>query len=334
MIWEETIQLKFCLLNAENLFLLFDKTPSPDDLKLDEVQWQKLSNSIYPNKTLSKCKELAAIFKELQLDIIMLCEVGGIESLKNFNDLFLNQEYSVALIEGNSDRNIDVGFLIKKNSTFYFDLTTNKNRSINFLYHHERHLKTPPENKLSRDCVELKLFKKDINKPFLNILLTHLKSRLDPEKKDPNGFERRSAELKTVLEIQQELQGKYPEVPLILAGDFNGNASRHSTEEEFKDIYVKTSLEDVLELSQTPIDKRATFYQVKTSGRTDGKQIDYCFLTSSTVKYLDPTSANVYRYKDNYGFEKDIPTSLDKKFELPSDHYPIVFSLSNLPTKV
>lgn len=160
MIWKETIQLKFCLLNAENLFLLFDKTPTADDLKLDEVQWQKLSNSIYPNKPLAKCKALAQIFQEIKADIIMFCEVGGLESLKNFNLLFLNNEYSTALIEGNSDRNIDVGFLIKKNLPFYFDLASNKNRSINFLYTHEKNLKAPPENKLSRDCVELKLFKK------------------------------------------------------------------------------------------------------------------------------------------------------------------------------
>lgn len=333
MIWKETIQLKFCLLNAENLFLLFDKTPTAEDLKLDEVQWQKLSNSIYPNKQLAKCKALSLIFQEMKADIIMFCEVGGLESLKNFNSLFLNNEYSTALVEGNSDRNIDVGFLIKKNMPFYFDLASNKNRSINFLYHHEKNLKAPPENKLSRDCVELKLFKKDLDRPFLNILLTHLKSRLDPEKKDPNGFERRKAEMKTVLDIQQELQDKQDDVPLILAGDLNGNASRHFTEEEFKEIYTKSNLEDALELANIPVEKRATYYQVKNNAKTEGKQIDFCFLTPLAAKYLDPQTACVYRYKDEFGFEKDIPSSLDKKFELPSDHYPVVFTLKDLPTE-
>lgn len=333
MIWKETIQLKFCLLNAENLFLLFDKSLTKEDLKLDEVQWQKLSNSVYPNKPLAKCKELGKIIQDLNPDIIMLCEVGGLESLKNFNTLFLNQEYSTALIEGNSDRNIDVGFLVKKALPFYFDLATNKNRSINFLYHHEKNLKTPPDNKLSRDCAELKLFKKDLDKPFLNILLTHLKSRLDPEKKDPYGFERRSAEMKTVIEIEQEIEKKYPQVPLILAGDLNGNASRHNTEEEFKEIYAKTQLEDILELAQYPVEKRASFYQVRSNAKTEGKQIDFCFLTPLTASYLEKSSACVYRYKDDYGFEKDIPTSLDKKFELPSDHYPLVFTLKDIPTE-
>ncbi|MBN8536796.1 MAG: hypothetical protein J0M15_07065 [Deltaproteobacteria bacterium] len=333
MMWKETIQLKLFCLNAENLFLLFDKDPNKEDLKLDEIQWQKQSTSLFPNKSLAKCKVLAQVIQEIDPDIIMLCEVGGLESLQNFNSLFLNQSYYTALIEGNSDRHIDIGFLIKKTLPIYFDLTTNKNKSINFLYPHEKNAKVIPNNKLSRDCVELKLFKKDIDKPFLNILLTHLKSRLDPEKKDPNGFERRRAEMKTVLDIQKDLLSKYPQVPLILAGDLNGNASRLQTEEEFKEIYTRTSMEDVLELAQYPVEKRNTFYQVKMNAKTEGKQIDYCFLTPLAGSYLEKNSVFVYRYKDDYGFEKDIPTSLEKKFELPSDHYPLVFSLKDLPTE-
>jgi len=333
MPWTESTDLKIALLNTENLFLLFDQSPTQEHTKLDEIQWQKLSTSIYPNKNLAKLKELARTFKDMDADIILLCEVGGPESLKHFNELFLENKYSTALMEGNSDRNIDVGFLVRKNLPFYFDLSTNKHRLINFNYDSERFLKTPPEHKLSRDCAELKLFQRESDKPFLNILLTHLKSRLDPEKKDPNGFARRQAELKTVVDIANEVQKRNPNVPMILAGDFNGNASLRSTDEEFKYLYEHTQMQDVLELGGLADERRATFAQVRAGLRSDGRQIDFCFLTPKAAQYLDKSSAIVYRYKDSYGFDLDLPITLEQKLELPSDHYPIFFKLQNVPFK-
>jgi len=324
------INLKMSLLNAENLFLLFDSPPTKDHLKMDEAQWQKLSSSIYENKSLEKLNALAKSFQDINADIIMLCEVGGPESLKNFNEFFLDSKYSVALMEGNSDRNIDVGFLVRKDLPFYFDLSSNKNRSINFVYPHERGQNPPPTHKFSRDVAELKCFTKNADQPFLIFLLTHLKSRRDPEKKDPNGFERRKAELRTLIEIEQETEKKYPEIPLIMAGDFNGNAGFNNPDEEFKIIYSNTSLKDVLELQQVPAPERATYYQVKTLGKTDGRQIDFCFLNPTATQFLKAGSCSVYRYKDEYGFKIDIPQNLEAKLQLPSDHYPLVFELEGL----
>ena len=106
--------LKLGLFNAENLFLLFDHPVPQHFQKLTEPQWQKLSASVYENKPLKKCLEIAEIIRSENPDVFMLCEVGGHESLNNFNRLFLDDKYHTALIEGNSDRNIDVGFLIKK----------------------------------------------------------------------------------------------------------------------------------------------------------------------------------------------------------------------------
>ena len=112
------LQLKFGLFNVENLFLLFDQEIPAHFQKLNEAQWQKLSNSVYENKTLVKCNSIAQIIKENDPDIMMLCEIGGSDSLHNFNKLFLDNKYNVALLEGNSDRNIDVGYLIKKDVSF------------------------------------------------------------------------------------------------------------------------------------------------------------------------------------------------------------------------
>lgn len=337
MSWARNIPLKCCLLNAENLFLLFDQKPQRNLQQYDETQWQKLSTSIYENKPLKKCFDLQKTLNDIDADIILLCEVGGPESLNNFNEYFLEKKYSPAIIEGNSDRNIDVGFLIKKDLNFYYDLLSNKHRPINYLYPHERQSADAgypaklTSHKLSRDCIELRLFERDREKPFLIFLLTHLKSRLDPERIDPGGQERRAAELKTVVEIYQELANKYPQVPISLCGDLNGDASRSSPDQEFKPIYELTDLEDVLEHTQVKRELRSTFYQIRNGGRSEGKQIDYAFINPELKKYLKPQGSYVYRYKDEFGFNIDAPTSLDAKLQLPSDHYPLVFEFIQLP---
>jgi hypothetical protein len=329
---ESFLNLKFTLLNAENLFLLFDKKPDEHSLKLEEVQWQKLSTSVFENKPLYKLIELQKAIFEMNPDILMLCEVGGEESLRNFNELFLGNQYYTALMEGNSNRNIDVGFLIKKELPFYFDLQSNKNRPINFNYALDITADKPFTSlKFSRDIVELKLFNQNRDNPFLIILLGHLKSHLDPEKKDAHGFERRKAELKTLLEIHQELSKTYPNSPQIIAGDFNGNASRNLTEEEFRLIYDTTQLEDVLHIQEVMPEKRWTFCQIRPGNKVDAKQLDYVFLSPQLAKLIKPQSAQVYRYKDEYGFEKDRPMTLEAKLSLPSDHYPVIFELEKIP---
>lgn len=333
--------LKIMNLNAENLFLLSDQILTAEHLKLNEVQWQKLSTSIFNNKPLEKTRLLAKIIKEQAPDIVVLSEVGGLESLKNFNNLFLDGAFSPALIEGNSDRNIDVGYLVKKTTSYYFDLVSNRNRPINYLYPHERSsldaVKPGEKNKshkFSRDVAELHLFSQDREKPFLILLATHLKSRLDPNGFDPNGFERREAEARTLIEIFNEMDKNFNgTVPVVIAGDFNGNASRFRTDPEFLMIYGETKLKDIGEIAGLDEPSSATFYQVGRNSKSEGKQLDYCFLSSKAQEYIDPKSIIFYRYKDHLGLELDPPTTLDAKLHLPSDHYPLFFTLIDLPLR-
>lgn len=329
------IKLKMMLWNVENLFLLSDHKFSEDHLKLDEVQWQKLSTSVFYNKPLAKTKALAKIVLEEDPDLILLCEVGGIESLQNFNRLFLSDKYSPVLTEGNSDRNIDIGFLVRKNLGFYFDLVSNKSKSIDYSPPaHRTDIDSTKMNKFTRDAAELHLFLNDRNSPFAIIVLTHLKSQLDRDRIDPLGFERRRAEVKGLVEIVSELQTKYGEqIAVALCGDFNGNASKFNTDEEFQPLYEAHDFLDVCEVAQIPQNERATFFQVGRSpnGNRDGRQIDFCLLSSSLRRYLRSDSVKVYRYKDEMGFPLDPPTSIESKIQLPSDHYPILFCLQDLP---
>lgn len=313
------MNLKFFLLNAENLFLLSDRPLRPSDVLKSEAEWQSLSTSIYPNKSIYKCTQIAKLILSESPDVVMLCEVGGAESLDHFNQLFLNGAYSSALLEGNSDRNIDVGFLIKKNLPLYFSIATNKNRTINGL-----------GEKFSRDVAELSLFTKDINSPEILVLLTHLKSRLDPEGKDPRGTNRRSAELRTLLQIYQERLQKFPNTPILVAGDLNGNASKDLTDPEFASIYTDSDLQDVCSLAGLSTSESATFFQVGRRG-TEGRQLDYCFLSQKWVSRLDLKSVRILSYLSPNGLPLDPPSSMAEKDILPSDHYPLVFQLKPIP---
>lgn len=320
--------MKLCLANVENLYLLFDTLPTGDLSHLSEKEWQMLSTSIYENKPLQKCFSLAKAFQDIQADIFMLCEVGGLESLSHFNNLFLKNEYHPCLLEGNSDRQLDIGFLVSKKCSFYFDILTNKHRSIDFLYPHEIGHTQTASHKFSRDVAELRLFTDDKENPFLIILHCHLKSPRDPERIDPNGAERRHAELKTLLKIYQETEAQFPNKPILISGDFNGNASPHETEKEFVEIYKQTALQDSLELMSVSQSDRLTFFQVRNGYQNRGKQIDYCFLNQSLKPYLK--NSYVYRYKNHLGKAFEIPNSSAEKARLPSDHYPVIVELTEL----
>src|SRR3989338_2174865 len=232
------VKLKLGLLNVENLFLLFDQEIPLHYQKINESQWQKLSSSVYETKPMNKCQQIAKVITENAPDIMMLCEVGGAESLNNFNKLFLQSQYHTALIEGNSDRNIDVGFLYPHETTSKKTSYPIKGQSQFF----------------SRDCAELRLFTKTKEDPFLIILLTHLKSRLDPERIDPGGVERRSAEFRTCLEIYRELKIQFKNIPIVFSGDMNGFAGKPNTDTEFLPLYSETDLEDVLEIANVSVD--------------------------------------------------------------------------------
>lgn len=135
---------------------------------------------------------------------------------------------------------------------------------------------------------------------------------------------------KSIKKLEKKHQGQ---VPIAVAGDFNGNASRVETDKEFESLYTETKLKDVCDLAGLEPDKSMTFYQVGRSSKTEGKQLDYCFLSPQLAPYLDPTSVQVFRYKDHLGQAFDPPSTLEAKMNLPSDHYPLVFNLKNIPLR-
>lgn len=330
--------LRVAQINAENLFLFFDTNLPANWKSLPEKEWQRLSRASVPNKSLKKTAWLAQSLMEIDADLVMVNEVGGEESLSNFARYFLDDKYKAMVIEGNSDRGIDVGYLIKRDLPVTTELHTNKNRPIHFLYPHEiasnAHFeKSAPEKVLkshyfSRDCAELRVFKPGATSPILVILLVHLKSKLDPDGIDPEGRDRRAAELKTVVEIYIEIRRENPETPMIVAGDFNGIAHRQKGEREFQPLFESTDLENVFALLNKSEQESMTQIQFGR-GNSWMLQIDYIFVSEGLKQHLVPEGTFAFRYRSDLGVQLGIPQTLDQRLVLPSDHYPVVATFKN-----
>jgi hypothetical protein len=331
-------RLRFVEFNVENLFVLMDLHQGQNLDLLSERDWQKLSVSTTPNKPLNKLREIARSILNLNPDILMLTEVGGRESLENFNSHFLAGRFEVFLLEGNSSRGIDLGYLVKKSLPFRCEIVSHKDRPIDFLYPHEKltketgfdHLRSAnlESHRFSRDVLELRIFE-ETAEPVCISLLVHLKSQLDRGRIDPGGRDRRRAELEMLIKIFAEIESRYDgKVPVLLSGDFNGSAFRgDQSDPEFDAIHRDTHLVDSLEAADVPFDERFTYMQLYSKRPAFNRQLDYIFVPPVLAKRIDRDETWVYRFQNEEGQTLIVPRNLNEKKLLPSDHYPVVLTL-------
>lgn len=281
-------------------------------------------------KPVEKIEWVARTLKEIDADIIMLCEVGGLQSLDLFNSRFLGDQYFSALLPGNSDRGIEMGYLIHKRLPLFHQIISHKDRPLDFNYPHEilEHKKSAGELKLhkfSRDIAELRLLQ-DQKIKFI-VLLVHLKSKLDKEGIDFNGALRRKAELQGLVETYNQRRSEFPGVPIIVAGDFNGMAQRHSLEPEFHSLYEKTDLEDVLEVINEPAERRFSYFHFNRENVREASQLDYIMLPPELHALVKKEESGIYHYRDPQGVLIPYPQDSFQRYALPSDHYPVVATL-------
>lgn len=324
--------LKLMAYNLENLFVppfspeYIERTSLPDHFR----------------KPPEKMKRIAETLDRYTPDIIMCSEVGGVDSLENFNKIYLEDKYHPAIIEGNSDRGIDLGFLIRKDLPYKYEQYTHRERSLNFNYPHEEEQnnrditkkKAPSfeSHKLSRDIAELRVFSNENSEtPIFILLQVHLKSQLDKDKIDPNGRLRRAAELKMLVDTYNILNKRYDKkVPIIVSGDFNGTAQKDNCDEEFKYLYSHSDLEDTLEVLNSPQDERITMLHFAQQGKATKLQLDYIFLPPLLFGLLDKKESGVCPYWDKNGRRISRPKQLYQRYQLPSDHYPVLVKIDGI----
>lgn len=288
--------LRVLQINCQDLFLYLDKDPSKSINEMTENEWQSLTHSLRGIKPLSKCIGLANTLLEANSDIIVMNEVGGNESLSNFNKIFLQDKYQVAIANGCSDRGIDTGFLVKRGIEFRIKGYSSIRISDEIV-------------KFSRTVNKLTLLKKDV--PVFNIFGTHLRSkRLGAN--DWFSTEIRYKEVKGLVELLKKNQSK-TNLPYILAGDFNGNAQKEGRDFEFDPIYEDLNLIDIHDLKNSHNQDRYSHIHFMNKD-INYNQLDYIFLSEKIQEKLVEAHRILY--------SKHHIVSLEEKLDQPSDHYP------------
>jgi len=269
----------------------------------------------------SKVESIANIFKEVDPDFALLTEIGGLESLQTFSRKYLENRYDSFLLPGNSDRGIEIGYLVKKNMPYSYQHQSHREREINYQYQGKTLFST-----FSRDISELKVLENQQIK--IIFLLVHLKSKWDREGNDPGGALKREAEVRSLVNLYRDYERLYPQTPIVVAGDMNGIASQTNFEPEFKAIYEATDLADIMENLEITDDDRVTYFQFNREGERFGHQLDYIFLPKRLHSLINKENSGVYRY--NLGLTSAFvpPQTIYERASLPSDHYPVILELN------
>lgn len=298
--------MKFLIWNLENLFLV----PSAR---------LAYNQALKPEK---KVRQIVALINELSPDILFLCEVGGKESLKELAHR-LEGDFRYYYTEGNSDRGIGLGFLIKTN----FHPTQFHTHAGMTLPHVSLDDRVKPRS-FSRDAAELWLCD-DIGAPKLIIWGLHLKSAQDRQGNDFRGARQRAAEVRGLVKLMKERQQQYPNTPQWVCGDFNGIASGDKLDPEFEHFAVHfSSHQDLLEQLGLPPQSRWTY----ASGH-DGQlpvQLDYFFMPKTTPT-CEPEDSGVVHLWQRLGINAGPAYTASQRELWPSDHLPLFASWSKLP---
>lgn len=310
-------QLKICELNAENLFISLEHYEGGGFDALSESQWRRfaLPQLRDKQKPLNKIWGLMTAIHDIDPDILMLIEVGGKESLDHFNHHFLNDAYEAHFVETNSYRSIDLAFLIKKNLGLRATAISNRQAPV----HLDTHTGNKTPARFSRDVAELHLHHGTELK--LILLLTHLKSKISTER-DFQGRDLRRAEAAALASLYKKISAQYPQTGIVVAGDFNSEL--HSPELE---LLAQTDLTDFHDLINSPPEERISLVHFDYQGKAHPQTLDYILISPHLKNNIVASSSHTYRYKSFYDIPHPLPTTVHQRYQMPSDHFPLVLTL-------
>jgi endonuclease/exonuclease/phosphatase family metal-dependent hydrolase len=239
-------ELSIATFNAENFYMLLDRPYSAEAFfALSDDEYLAMNASIFnPNKDRSKIAAIARTIIEEDFDFVGLCEVGGMETLANFNRYYLDDRYECFLHEENSTRGIFVGALVKKGR---FTQARAKNMRGDF----------------SRNMLRVSLRADGVE---LDFFVVHLKSPLGPDL----GIERRVEEVRQLCKIVGRSK-------CVVLGDFNGIVIRGEHQFEFEP-FLALPFRDVLEQLGIPAESRYTHFYFGDGPSFN--QLDYIFCSN------------------------------------------------------
>lgn len=239
--------------NAENFYLLLDRNYGQEEFEsLGNEAYLAMNTSIYnPNKSLDKIAAIARTILDEDFDFVGLCEVGGIETLANFNKYYLDNRYECYLHQENSNRGIFVGALVKKG---VFTVLEARNMSSVF----------------SRNLLRIRLAAHGVE---LAVFVVHLKAQHGQDM----GIEQRIAEVRQLCALVERQR-------CVVMGDFNGILIRGENQFEY-DPFLELPFRDVLEAMDVPPHARFSHFYFRRE-EPSFSQLDYIFC-SSDLAVLD-----------------------------------------------
>ena len=265
-------------------------------------------------------------------DIMALQEVENMQALKDFDSNYLNKHYKFRyLIDGNDDRQIDVGY--------YSNSPATRIRTHQFT----KGIDGKPL--FSRDCLEVDFAltddenKIDDSTPILTIFNNHLKSKFidfrvkkeDREKAKQNADLRRTRQADEVTRIMKDrFKGNdFKKRNFIVCGDFNDTPSSSALTN-----LLNSGLENVVNrIGNGDVLNEWTYYYSKENTI---EQMDYLLLSPALSKNnagIKPEierrgMANYKKLKEDYNFDLKRFEGIKIRGTEASDHCPVFIELN------
>lgn len=252
--------------------------------------------------------------------IATLQEVESLDLLKSLDQYGLNDQYERILVPGNSDRGIQVGFLVSSDLDADILIQSHK-------YLEHEHL-GQTEKLFSRDFPVLSFLEPGApadSRPMFIFAGTHLKSqRTDPDDLDPLSKIKRTAQVEMMIEILQSYQKRFPGVPIIFGGDFNANLTTFDDFNAIREAGMVSSFDTFGIAAGTP--ERTTQVYFQNGAPPSGSQLDDIFVDAETAKSVK--SVRVVPYVNYSNREVPLPRSYRERKSHPSDHRAIELKIN------
>lgn len=306
---ETVTSLKMMAYNVENLFLRLGKFE-----RISENEFKRITDAeVKPEAELIG---IATAIKDSDPDFIVMEEVEGVEAIQRFSDDHLESRYKAMLVEGNDERGIQIGFLVKRDLPLDITLETHKDATWT------ENGKTT--RLFSRDAPALVVRRKNASAgetPVMIFIGVHGKSQRD-RGSDKRSVKLRTAQYEEVGRIIDGYQAQYgKDVPLMVGGDFNIDVRLADDVEA-----VRQRMMDPFDIKGIKGEARMTHTFHPRGGRSSYSQLDAIFVSPSLKNSIE--DIRVYRYKDENGNEKPLPDSFEERSRNPSDHFPITVTIS------
>jgi hypothetical protein len=302
-------EIKVLQYNVENLFMSVGKHE-----RLTGNEFKRVSESEL--KPAWQLEGVAKPMKEYDPDLMVLEEVESLDSLAQFNTDYLGGRYRPLLVKGNDERGINIGFYVKQDLPL--DIVVESHKDMQW---------TDPttgrtEKLFSRDLPAVMVRRQgETGKPLLIVLGNHAKSKRD-RGGDPLSEKLRAAQYEGVAEIIDGYVAKYgKDVPILMAGDFNTDVRNSASVKPVRDRMM-----DAFDIKGLQGLARVTHTFHPHGGKAEYNQIDAVFVSPGLSKSI--VAASVYRYKDQSGREKPLPKTYDERGKNPSDHFPVMVTVS------